>query len=78
MVKKKNGTLDSFFEKITLQNLNLFLQIIVIVLTDKTKTNKSDFFKTAIEYFIESVKEPFSKFFKSEFSLPLTKNGTFN
>jgi hypothetical protein len=51
-------------------NLNLFLQIIVItfvsLLTDKTKTNKSDFFKTALEYFIESVKEPFSKFFKSE------------
>jgi hypothetical protein len=50
-------------------NLNLFLQIIVItfvsLLTDKT-TNKSDFFKTALEYFIESVKEPFSKFFKSE------------
>jgi hypothetical protein len=67
-----------------LKNVNLFLQIIAItsvsLLTDETKTNTRTFYflKIALEYYSESVKETFSKFFKSELSLPLTKNGTFN
>jgi hypothetical protein len=49
----------------------MYLQIFVItsvsLLTDETKTitRKFDFLKTALEYFNESVKETFSKFFKS-------------
>jgi hypothetical protein len=49
----------------------MYLQIFVItsvsLLTDETKTitRKFDFLKTALEYFNESVKEAFSKFFKS-------------